>query len=244
MRIPSPPRDLTGERLAKEVPEDQNRVGSVYADEFLAHYCPPDFDDLQRRQFFCVLDLRRLKYAADEIFVKKDWKVNILNFAKEYEKSRSLIMLRYGLYEFKTVKASEVVKKQWQKEHGIPSSDDENDVQAYKSTSGQSTLSRGKRKAEEELVPKDTPLTASSSNLNKRRVTEPEPRAETATPSTTKTKRKADAEPDENQPSKLQRLHLQVRKLLQPSRSSKGSPMVTRTTPLLRSSRNRLLHPS
>ncbi|OIW29046.1 hypothetical protein CONLIGDRAFT_578158 [Coniochaeta ligniaria NRRL 30616] len=205
MRIPSPPRDLTGERLAKEVPEDNNRVGSVYADQYLAHYCPPDFDDLQRRQFFCVLDLRRLKYAANEIFAKKDWKINILNFAKEYEKSRSLIMLRYGLYEFKTVKASETVKKQWQKDHGIPTSDDENDDETYKSTSGQSTLSRGKRKAEEELVPKDTPLTASSSNLNKRRVKEPEPRAETTTPITTKNKRKADAEPDENQPSKLQK---------------------------------------
>lgn len=208
MRIPSPPRDLTGERLAKEVPEDKNRVGSVYADEFLAHYCPPDFDDLQRRQFFCVLDLRRLKYAANEIFVKKDWKINILNFAKEYEKSRSLIMLRYGLYEFKTVKASETVKKQWQKEHGIPSSDDENEAQAYKSTSGegtQSTISRGKRKAEEELLPKEKALSDSSSNLNKRRVTEPEPRTETTTPATTKNKRKADAEPDENQPSKLQK---------------------------------------
>jgi nucleoporin NUP2 len=205
MRIPSPPRDLTGERLAKEVPEHSNRVGSVYADEFLAHYCPPDFDDLQRRQFFCVLDLRRLKYAANEIFAKKDWKINILNFAKEYEKSRSLIMLRYGLYEFKTVKASEAVKKQWQKEHGIPDSEDESDAQTYKSASGQSTLNRSKRKAEDELAPKETPLTASSSNMNKRRVTEPEPRAEAATPSTTKNKRKADSELDENQPSKLQK---------------------------------------
>jgi len=205
MRIPSPPRDLTGERLAKEIPEDSNRVGSVYADEFLAHYCPPDFDDLQRRQFFCVLDLRRLKYAANEIFAKKDWKINILNFAKEYEKSRSLIMLRYGLYEFKTVKASEAVKKQWQKEHGIPDSDEENDAAAYKSASSQSTLSRSKRKAEDELVPKETPLTASSSNLNKRRVTEPEPETGTATPAPAKNKRKADSEPDENQPSKLQK---------------------------------------
>jgi hypothetical protein len=206
MRIPSPPRDLTGERLAKEIPKDTNRVGSVYADEFLAHYCPPDFDDLQRRQFFCVLDLRRLKYAADEIFAKKDWKINILNFAKEYEKSRSLIMLRYGLYEFKTVKASEAVKKQWQKEHGIPSSDDENEAdQSRKATSTQSILGRGKRKAEEELAPKNTALTASSSNLNKRRVTEPEPVAEAKTPSMNKSKRKADdvGEPEEIQPSKL-----------------------------------------
>jgi hypothetical protein len=205
MRIPSPPRDLTGERLAKEIPEDTNRVGSVYADEFLAHYCPPDFDDLQRRQFFCVLDLRRLKYAANEIFAKKDWKINILNFAKEYEKSRSLIMLRYGLYEFKTVKASETVKKQWQKEHGIPDSDDENEADTFRSSNGQSAPSRGKRKAEDDLAPKETPLTASSSNLNKRRVTEPEPQTEAATPPPAKHKRKADSEPDENQPSKLQK---------------------------------------
>lgn len=206
MRIPSPPRDLTGERLAKEVPEDSNRVGSVYADEFLAHYCPPDFDDLQRRQFFCVLDCRRLKYAANEVFAKKDWKINILNFAKEYEKSRSLIMLRYGLYEFKTVKPSADQVKQWQKDHGVEG-DDEIEVQGYKSSVGQSAL-RGKRKAEEDLVPKDTPLTASSSNLNKRRVVEPEPRAEAAevaTPATIKNKRKADAEPEENPPSKLQK---------------------------------------
>ncbi|KAB5554890.1 hypothetical protein GE09DRAFT_964622 [Coniochaeta sp. 2T2.1] len=205
MRIPEPPSELTGERLTKEVPEDPNRVGSVYADEYLAHYCPPDFDDLQRRQFFCVLDLRRLKYSANDVFLKKDWKLNVLNFAKEFEKSRSLIMLRYGLYEFKTVRASEAVKKQWQKEHGIPTSDDESETAPYKSIGG--TLNRGKRKAEEELVPKDAPLAASSSNLNKRRVTEPEPRSETTTtPSTTtKNKRKADSEPDENQPSKLQK---------------------------------------
>ncbi len=79
-----------------------------------------------------MLDLRRLKYAADEIFAKKDWKINILNFAKEYEKNRSLIMLRYGLYEFKTIRASEAVKKEWKQKHGIVDSDDEKEaVVAY-----------------------------------------------------------------------------------------------------------------
>jgi hypothetical protein len=212
MRIPSPPRDLTGERLAKEVPEDKNRVASIYASEYLAHYCPPDFDDLQRRQFFCVLDLRRLKYAADEVFAKKDWKLNILNFAKEYEKSRSLIMLRYGLYEFKTVKASEAVKKQWKKDNNIPLSDgeeeeeEEEEVAPRKITNGQSAVGRGKRKAEEELVPKEVPK---ASNLNKRPVTERERERldQASATSTPKSKRKADdlGEADDNPPSKLQK---------------------------------------
>ncbi|KAL2159674.1 hypothetical protein VTH06DRAFT_2243 [Thermothelomyces fergusii] len=190
MRIPSPPRHLTGEALAKEVPDDPNRSGSIYADEFLAHYCPPDFDDYQRRQFFCILDLRRLKYAADEVFTKKDWKINILNFAKEYEKSRSLIMLRYGLYEFKTVRASEAVKKEWKLKHGIPDSDDESGA-APPMANGTS-----KRKADEELTPESNTLTASVSGANKRaRVPE----------SPARNKRKADDEPDENQPVKLQK---------------------------------------
>ncbi len=191
MRIPSPPRHLTGEMLAKEVPDDPNRSGSVYADEFLAHYCPPDLDEHQRRQFFCILDLRRLKYAADEVFTKKDWKINILNFAKEYEKSRSLIMLRYGLYEFKTVRASEAVKKEWKQKHGIPDSDNESEVTPK--MNGTSS----KRKAEEELTPSGiTPLAASVSGANKR-PRAPEP--------SVKTKRKADAEPDEKHPAKLQK---------------------------------------
>jgi hypothetical protein len=189
MRIPSPPRHLTGEMLANEVPDDPNRSGSVYADEFLAHYCPPDLDEHQRRQFFCILDLRRLKYAADEVFTKKDWKINILNFAKEYEKSRSLIMLRYGLYEFKTVRASEAVKKEWKQKHGIPDSDDESD--AVPKTNGTS-----KRKASEELTPNSNVLAASVSGASKR-ARAPEP--------SVKNKRKADAEPDETQPAKLQK---------------------------------------
>ncbi|KAK3301227.1 uncharacterized protein B0H64DRAFT_449950 [Chaetomium fimeti] len=189
MRIPSPPRHLTGEMLANEVPDDPNRSGSVYADEFLAHYCPPDLDEHQRRQFFCILDLRRLKYAADDVFTKKDWKINILNFAKEYEKSRSLIMLRYGLYEFKTVRASEAVKKEWKQKHGIPDSEDE---------SGTAPRVNGtpKRKAEEELTPSSNTLTASVSGANKR-ARAPETSA--------KSKRKADSEPDENHPAKLQK---------------------------------------
>ncbi|KAK4248774.1 hypothetical protein C7999DRAFT_13313 [Corynascus novoguineensis] len=189
MRIPSPPRHLTGEMMAKEVPDDPNRSGSIYADEFLAHYCPPDLDEHQRRQFFCILDLRRLKYAADEVFTKKDWKINILNFAKEYEKSRSLIMLRYGLYEFKTVRASEAVKKEWKQKHGIPDSDDESSV-------APKVNGTSKRKAEEELTPDSNTLTASISGANKRA---------RAPESPVKNKRKADVEPDENQPAKLQK---------------------------------------
>lgn len=188
MRIPSPPRHLTGEMLAKEVPEDPNRAGSIYADEFLAHYCPPEFDEHQRRQFFCILDLRRLKYAADEVFARKDWKINILNFAKEYEKSRSLIMLRYGLYEFKTVRASEAVKKEWKQKHGIPDSDDESDIPR--------TNGGAKRKAEEDLEPTDSALATSASGGNKRA---------RAPEASTKNKRKAEVEPDEIHPAKLQR---------------------------------------
>jgi hypothetical protein len=188
MRIPSPPRHLTGEMLASEVPDDPNRSGSVYADEFLAHYCPPDLDEHQRRQFFCILDLRRLKYAADDVFTKKDWKINILNFAKEYEKSRSLIMLRYGLYEFKTVRASEAVKKEWKQKHGIPDSEDESGSPRVNGTP--------KRKAEEELTPSSNTLASSVSGSNKRA---------RAPDASVKNKRKADSEPDENHPAKLQK---------------------------------------
>ncbi|KAH6630915.1 hypothetical protein B0J18DRAFT_363800 [Chaetomium sp. MPI-SDFR-AT-0129] len=189
MRISSPPLHLTGEYLAKEVPEDPNRTGSVYADEYLAHYCPPDLDEHQRRQFFCILDLRRLKYAADEVFTKKDWKLNVLNFAKEYEKSRSLIMLRYGLYEFKTVRASEAVKKEWKQKHGIPDSEDEATTPRAKGAT--------KRKASEELTPAaDNPFAASVSGSNKRA---------RAPDNAAKNKRKAEAQPEDSQPAKLQK---------------------------------------
>ncbi|KAK4194165.1 hypothetical protein QBC40DRAFT_40318 [Triangularia verruculosa] len=190
MRIQSPPLHLTGEMLAKEVPSELNRTGSVYADEFLAHYCPPDLDEQQRRQFFCILDLRRLKYAADEVFTKKDWKINILNFAKEYEKSRSLIMLRYGLYEFKTVRASEAVRKEWKEKHNIPDSDGEEEA-APKTNGG------AKRKASVELTPHSGARAGPVQSSNQR-TRAPEVSA--------KNKRKADEEPDESfQPAKLQK---------------------------------------
>jgi hypothetical protein len=129
MRIASPPPDLTGEALSAKVPKDWNSKSSIYADQFLAHLCPADFDDEQRRQFFCILDLRRLKYAADEIFSKKTWKLNIMNFAKEFEKSRSIILLRYGLYEFQNVKPSKEILKRWRREHGLPEPEGEDESQ-------------------------------------------------------------------------------------------------------------------
>lgn len=214
MRIPSPDPELSGEALSKEVPDDPNRTGTIYADQFLAHKCPPNFDDLQRRQFFCVLDLRRLKYAADEIFAKKDWKLNIMNFAKEYEKSRGLIMLRYGLYEFKNVKPSEEVLKRWRATHNLP--DPGPEVEKASTTSSQSSRRAGvsstpstKRKAEDDLMPKDNALMASNANHNKRRNVAQEPVDHTLNGPAPfkKGKRKADEtdEPDENQPSKVQK---------------------------------------
>jgi hypothetical protein len=210
MRIPSPDPDLTGEALAKEVPDDPDRTGSIYADQFLAHKCPPHFDELQRRQFFCVLDLRRLKYAADEIFAKKDWKLNILNFAKEYEKSRGLIMLRYGLYEFKNVKPSSEVLKKWRAAHGLPPEPEGDHSSSHQTrrTPGPGAGST-KRKAEEELAPKDNTLMASTANRNKRRNLDQEvddPLLTGPAPFK-KSKRKVDETEgsDENQPNKLQK---------------------------------------
>ncbi|OTA70108.1 hypothetical protein K449DRAFT_320412 [Hypoxylon sp. EC38] len=215
MRIPSPDPKLSGEALAKEVPNDPNRTGTIYADQFLAHKCPPHFDDLQRRQFFCILDLRRLKYAADEIFVKKDWKLNIMNFAKEYEKSRGLIMLRYGLYEFKNVKPSEEVLKRWRATHNLPDPEPESGSTPASRTPVQNNRRTGvpgtstKRKAEEELAPKDNALMASTANQNKRRNVAQEQVDYTLTGPAPfkKSKRKADEtdEPDENQPNKVQK---------------------------------------
>lgn len=213
MRIASPPPELDGEELAKQVPENANRVGSVYADEFLSHLVPPELDDLQRRQFLCILDLRRLKYAANEIFPKKDWRVNIMNFAKEYEKSRSLIMLRYGLYEFKTVPASREVLKKWKQENNVPDEDEAMEDDSTPTSNGTTGNFRSsvKRRAEDDLT-KDDPMSFSSSQ-NKRRLTDREPLAEAAaptsnageTPFSKKTKRGPEQmdQDDENQPSKM-----------------------------------------
>lgn len=211
MRIPSPDPELSGEALSKQVPDDPNRSSTIYADQFLAHKCPPNFDDVQRRQFFCILDLRRLKYAADEIFAKKDWKLNIMNFAKEYEKSRGLIMLRYGLYEFKNVKPSEEVLKRWRATHNLPepepaveSTTAGTPMQSVRRT-GVSGNASTKRKAEDDLPPKDNALMASTANQNKRRNFDQElSNAALSGPAPfKKSKRKADDEPDENQPNKV-----------------------------------------
>ncbi|RWA14353.1 hypothetical protein EKO27_g738 [Xylaria grammica] len=204
MRIPSPDPDLTGQVVAQAVPDDPNRTGSIYADQFLARKCPSHFDELQRRQFFCILDLRRLKYAADEIFAQKDWKLNILNFAKEYEKSRGLIMLRYGLYEFKNVKPSSEVLKKWRAAHGLPP-EPEDDQASSPNRQKAGTTASTKRKAEEELTPRDNTLMVSNTNQNKRRNLAHEVDDPTLTvPAPFKSKRKADEteEVDENKPNK------------------------------------------
>ncbi|PHH65552.1 hypothetical protein CDD81_1987 [Ophiocordyceps australis] len=165
MRIASPPSELTGEALSEQVPKDWNAKGSIYADQFLAHLCPPDLDDEQRRQFFCILDLRRLKYAANEIFTRKDWKLNVLNFAKEFEKSRSIILLRYGLYEFRNVKPSKEVLKRWRRDHGLPDPEDQ-DVEPSPSK----TTPSKKRKADDDHS-KSAPASIDSDRLGKRRAT-------------------------------------------------------------------------
>lgn len=217
MRIASPPPELDGEELAKQVPDIPDRVGSIYADEYLSHLVPSELDDLQRRQFLCILDLRRLKYAANEIFAKKDWRVNIMNFAKEYEKSRSLIMLRYGLYEFKTVPASREVLRKWKQENNVPDEDEEmGDDSTLQSNGGTNSFrSSMKRRAEDDLIQESTSRSFSSGSQTKRRITDREALAEPvstsnagATPFPKKTKRGAeqmDVSDDENQPNKLQK---------------------------------------
>ncbi|TLS28134.1 hypothetical protein PpBr36_01985 [Pyricularia pennisetigena] len=200
MKIPEPPANLTGEELARRIPHNPNRVGSIYADEYLSDLCPKEFNETQRKQFFCILDLRRLKYASDEIYVKKDWRFNILNFAKEYEKSRSLIMLRYGLYEFKSIKPSQEVVSKWKASHGIPLDDEEDDTTVpsaalTRPNGTEGILSRGKRKASDE-----------PSQSKRSRGTEREPLSETATPALNKGSKKRMADDDsENPPAKLQK---------------------------------------
>ncbi|KAG5921796.1 hypothetical protein E4U61_006224 [Claviceps capensis] len=200
LRIPSPPPELTGEVLADKIPPTWNRKGSIYADQFLAHLCPPELNAEQRRQYFCILDLRRLKYSADEIFNGKDWTLNILNFAKEFEKSRSLIMLRYGLYEFRKVKPAKDVLKRWRREHGLPDLEDEEEEEEEEVIPTPSKSRSKKRKATDDSL-------APSSTKGKRRATEAlvtEPTVFAPTP-TGKNKRKASGGEDSPSPAKIQK---------------------------------------
>ncbi|ETS81866.1 hypothetical protein PFICI_06868 [Pestalotiopsis fici W106-1] len=211
-RIPSPDPGLTGAAISEAVPNNlKNRKGTVYADQYLAHKCPPEFDDDQRRQFFCILDLRRLKFAANEIFAKKDWKLNIMNFAKEYEKSRGLIMLRYGLYEFKNVKPSEEVMRRWRKAHNLPEPAPESQKVPSASISSaaksNSVNAMTKRKADDEAPSRSAEPLNSAFNQNKRRTLDPASAEEAHrfAPTPMKSKRKADEgqDVDENSRSKL-----------------------------------------
>lgn len=210
MRIEDPDPELSGEVLTKKIPQSWNAKGSIYADQFLSHLCPPEFDEEQRRQFFCILDLRRLKYAANEIFSKKDWKLNVINFAKEFEKSRSIILLRYGLYEFQNVKPSQDVLKRWRREHGL-TEPEENNAEPTPTKA----IAAKKRKADDDIT-KDVAVNGSSSN-NKRRAPDreeydqeqeaPTP-APVPTPASTlgKNKRRASVSDEaDSQPSKIQK---------------------------------------
>ncbi|KAF5699087.1 hypothetical protein FGLOB1_11584 [Fusarium globosum] len=210
MRIEDPDPELSGEVLTKKIPQSWNSKGSIYADQFLSHLCPSEFDEEQRRQFFCILDLRRLKYAANEIFSKKDWKLNVINFAKEFEKSRSIILLRYGLYEFQNIKPSQDVLKRWRREHGLPEPEENN----AEPTPTKTTAAK-KRKADDDIT-KDVAVNGSSSN-NKRRAPDreeydqeqeaPTP-APVPTPASTlgKNKRRASVSDEaDSQPSKMQK---------------------------------------
>lgn len=212
MKIPDPDPKLSAEAMTDMIPSELSAGGhSVYANEFLSHLCPPDFNEEQRNQFFCILDLRRLKYAANDVFVKKDWKLNISNFAKEYEKNRSLIMLRYGLYEFKTVKVSKDTFTKWKHDHNIanaPGDEDEEEImvnpadlskslRSSKPNGTEGILRTGKRKAQDNIDPN---ATTSNSQPTKKRTradgskvaaADREPLLESSTPSLNKTKRKA-----------------------------------------------------
>ncbi|UKZ62771.1 uncharacterized protein TrAtP1_004003 [Trichoderma atroviride] len=229
MRISSPPPELTGEVLANRVPKDWNAKGSIYADQFLAHLCPPDLDDEQRRQFFCILDLRRLKYAANEIFSNKTWKLNIMNFAKEFEKSRSIILLRYGLYEFQSVKPSKEVLKRWRREHGLPDPEEEEEEEQTNGTPSK-PMSVKKRKADDDLSKETADATENVATASKRRATVSdeidEPTA--VTPAPNKNKRKTVA--NEASPAKLQKATPSTAKSLFVKIASK--PAATPTSPL------------
>ncbi|RSL89401.1 hypothetical protein CEP52_014912 [Fusarium oligoseptatum] len=238
MRIEDPDPELSGEALTKKIPKDWNSKGSIYADQFLSHLCPPDFDDEQRRQFFCILDLRRLKYAANEIFSKKDWKLNVVNFAKEFEKSRSIILLRYGLYEFQNVKPSKDVLKRWRREHGLPEPEEEENAEP---TPTKPTASK-KRKADDDLS-KDT-VSNGISTSNKRRAPELEEASveapvEVSTPASVlgKNKRRVSVSDEaESQPSKMQKGQASMAKSLFEKIANKsstpvGSPLKPSTKP-------------
>ena len=213
MNIPDPDPELTGEAISKMVPEElKGKPEGMYANHYLAHLCPPDFTEEQRNQFFCILDLRRLKYGANNVFAKQDWKFNIANFAKEYEKSRSMILLRYGLYTFKTVKVSQDVFDKWRATNDVPDPQGEKGDAASPevSTSTPSALSApkhngtegilrsGKRKAQDNADSSATaaflPGTKRSRTLDSTKTTtaaEREPLTETSTPALNKSKRKA-----------------------------------------------------
>ncbi|KYK58367.1 nucleoporin nsp1 [Drechmeria coniospora] len=202
LRIASPPTDLTGQVLADKVPKDWDGKGSIYADQYLAHLCPPGLDEEQRRQYFCILDLRRLKYAANEIFASKTWKLNMINFAKEFEKSRSIILLRYGLYEFQTVKPSRDVLKKWRRQHGLP---DPEEDEVEQSPSKKATTK--KRKADDDMT-RDSAAANGSGAKGKRRAThrdeegdEDDEAPAVSTPASSKNKRKAGA--SDEQPAKM-----------------------------------------
>ncbi|KAI5462653.1 hypothetical protein BGZ63DRAFT_220593 [Mariannaea sp. PMI_226] len=236
MRIEDPDPELSGEVLTNKIPKDWDPKGSIYADQFLAHLCPPEFDDEQRRQFFCILDLRRLKYAANEIFSKKTWKLNVINFAKEFEKSRSIILLRYGLYEFQNVKPSKDVLRRWRREHGLPEPEEED----AEPTPTKPTATK-KRKAEGDY-------TGQAVNKNKRRAAdrdeeedeqEQEQKAPAAVPPPTTNKRKASVSDEaESQPSKMQKAATPsaakslFEKIANKSSTPAGSPVKAATKPV------------
>lgn len=235
MRISSPPPELTGEALAQKVPKDWDPKGSIYADQFLAHLAPAEFDEDQRRQFFCILDLRRLKYAADEIFVKKGWKLNVMNFAKEFEKSRSIILLRYGLYEFQNVKPSKEILKRWRREHGLPDPEEEEaeptptkttSKKKRKATDDGEGLSTPALKSKKRDLETDTPVAPFAA------ATAPSTTPAAAPPAASKNKRKASVgEETQEPPAKVQRPTSGARSLFEQAVNKSSTPSTTPAKP-------------
>ena len=225
LRIPSPSAELSGEVLTRKIPKEWSATSSIYADQYLSHMCPPDLDDEQRRQFFCILDLRRLKYAADEIFSKKDWKLNVVNFAKEFEKSRSIILLRYGLYKFQNVQPSKEVMKRWRRDHGLPDLEDEEGSTPSKTPT--KTPSSKKRKAADD----------SAVSRSKRQAPDEEEKIEAAkaktkpaepAPSQPAAKKRAFVEDDDEEPrSKMQKSTPSAAKSLFEKAANKSSTPIS-----------------